>query len=343
MPATRHTRREGRGGYNPLALPSLPAVPSLSFFASSTSVSATTTASRSSTFKDADPDTQEADAHKGYSTDTTPFFLRRSAKGRLADDLVQRGLDSSRLLADISNAMKLETVQLVASSCALLFDTVQIVRTNRTQCLQLLERVHQIVRALINLCEDGRRSNGQPGPGVGLAPAMARAIETFAETLITLQALLQAQASAGLFSRILKHAETRDQLKECDEELQHALVVFGVSFSLCLVSEVPAAFGVCYTPPAPITICYHRTNLFIPRSPSSSSIPRPFLHLPPSSSTYPPPSSSALLALPLSSAPSRSLFIFPTMKTELLTHTALGGLRRAAADRHAETLRALGR
>ncbi|KAJ6468131.1 hypothetical protein C8R47DRAFT_809526 [Mycena vitilis] len=260
MPATRHTRREGRGGYNPLALPSLSTMPSLSFFASSTSVSASTTTDLTSAiFKDGDSDAHEADAPKGYSTDTTPFFLRRSTKARRTDDLVQRGLDSSRMLADISNAMKLETVQLVASSCATLFETVQIVRTNRAQCRQLLEHVHQIVGSLINLCGDAhRRSDGQPGPGVGLAPGMARAIETFTHTLTTLHELLQAQASAGLFSRILKHAETRDQLKECDDELQHALVVFG-------------------------------------------------------------------------------------MKTELLTHTALGGARRAATERHEEILSALRR
>jgi hypothetical protein len=63
---------------------------------------------------------------KGYSTATTPFFLRRSAGARRADDLLQRGLDSSRLLQSISSSMDLETIQVVAGSCALLFITVQV-------------------------------------------------------------------------------------------------------------------------------------------------------------------------------------------------------------------------
>ncbi|KAJ7773990.1 hypothetical protein B0H16DRAFT_116111 [Mycena metata] len=145
-----------------------------------------------------------ADAPTGYSTDTSPVYLRRPARARRADDLVQKGLDSSRLLQSISSSMDVESLQIVASSCLLLFDTVQTVRTNRTQCRQLLERVHQIVRALINLCEESQ-ARGRPigddpasasspytvggvsfngaraGGGGGVAPHMARAIDAFAE------------------------------------------------------------------------------------------------------------------------------------------------------------------
>ncbi|KAF7347260.1 hypothetical protein MVEN_01481100 [Mycena venus] len=127
--------------------------------------------------------------------------------------------------------MNLEMVQIVASSCAVLFDTVQTVRTNRTQTRMMLERVHQIVRALINLCGDAQR-NGEGGPGVGLAPGMARAIEIFTETLTTMHTVLQEQASAGLFSRIIRNAEMKGQLADCDEGLQHALDVFSVKTGL---------------------------------------------------------------------------------------------------------------
>ena len=116
MPATRHVRREGRGtSYNPLALPALPAFPS--FFSSSTR-SATRSSTSDSTLTDAtltdattaDPTNEKlssADlkaellaaglleepapgATPGYSTDSTPFFLRRSPKSRRVDDVVQR-------------------------------------------------------------------------------------------------------------------------------------------------------------------------------------------------------------------------------------------------------------
>ncbi|KAJ7151995.1 hypothetical protein C8R46DRAFT_1042881 [Mycena filopes] len=209
-----------------------------------------------------------ADAPPGFAVDTNPLFVRRPARTRRVDDVVSKGLDASRLLQSISSSMDVESLQLVASSCLLLFDTVQTVRTNRTQCHQLLERVHQIVRALINLCgdaqargrpigDDGNGGGGGGGYG-GVAPPMARAIDAFAETLHTLHGLLQSLAHAGLFARILRGAEMRAQLGEVGAALGAALELFEV-------------------------------------------------------------------------------------KTSLLTHAALGGARKAAAERHAELLRALGR
>ncbi|KAJ7362287.1 hypothetical protein DFH08DRAFT_1073523 [Mycena albidolilacea] len=356
MPATRHVRREGRGSYNPIALPSLPSLSAMFSFSNSnsnnsnsnsnsnstaasatdngasrtntwasttssstavSSSSATTAVSSSSATTTVSPSPQKkhSDASstfdfdgklpfglgieedkgegKGYSTATTPFFLRRSAGARRADDLLQRGLDSSRLLQSISSSMDLETIQVVAGSCGFLstvlafsfggrrWDAIGVwvagvvaycctsvadalatassvgeatqgsygarepchdrggtsatVRTNRTQTRMLLERVHQIVHALINLCGDAQvqRNGGYTNTtGVGLAPAMARAIERFTQTLTALHTLLQAQSEAGMISRILRHAETRDELRRCDEALGEALELFSVKTGL---------------------------------------------------------------------------------------------------------------
>lgn len=161
----------------------------------------------------------------GFSTDT-PSFLQRSKTARVTDDLVQRGRDAAGLLSSISGSMDLKNVQIVASSAALLFDTVQGVRNNKQACLQLLERVHQIVRALINLCGD---ANARVG---GLAPMMARAVDGLIETLTKVHAFLQAQASHGLFARILRRFEMQEQLNQCADALQQALDVFGVQTDL---------------------------------------------------------------------------------------------------------------
>ncbi|KAJ6576038.1 hypothetical protein DFH09DRAFT_1150256 [Mycena vulgaris] len=119
--------------------------------------------------------------------------------------------------------MNLATVQFVATSCVLLFDTVQSVRNNKTECMQLLERVHQIVRAIINLCGD---ANG------AMAPMMVRAIDQFTETLTKVHAFLRTQASHGLFARILRHKETQDHFSQCTIALQQAFDVFGVQTGL---------------------------------------------------------------------------------------------------------------
>ncbi|KAJ7050366.1 hypothetical protein C8F01DRAFT_1264241 [Mycena amicta] len=205
MPAVRHTRRQGRQ-HNPIAhAPPTPApapVPAP---------------------VNAEPSASKETKAKGFSLDTTPLFLRRSKRSYRTDDLVQRGLDASRLLQSISSSMNYETLQIVASSCALLFDTVNSVRTNKTQCMQLLERVHQIVRAIINLCGDAKGF---------MNPMMARAVEKFSGTLTELHELLRLQASFGLFQRILRHSEIQGALTDCSDGLQQALDVFSVQTSL---------------------------------------------------------------------------------------------------------------
>ncbi|KAJ7101345.1 hypothetical protein B0H15DRAFT_927170, partial [Mycena belliarum] len=197
----------------------------------------------------------------GFSTDT-PSFLQRSKTARVTDDLVQRGRDAAGLLSSISGSMDLKNVQIVASSAALLFDTVQGVRNNKQACLQLLERVHQIVRALINLCGD---ANARVG---GLAPMMARAVDGLIETLTKVHAFLQAQASHGLFARILRRFEMQEQLNQCADALQQALDVFG--------SPIPAPV---FRPPAfaPLFVPMHMlctsSSLVSSLSPLSSHAP----------------------------------------------------------------------
>ncbi|KAJ7658042.1 hypothetical protein B0H17DRAFT_1097478 [Mycena rosella] len=245
MPPTRHTRREGR---DHSAAPIYVSVKSV--FAAprwGLPFRSNTSSSSDSTEKEKEKEEEKPDVAtlardiarftnttssssneanggtKGFSTDTTPFFLRRVPRSRHVDDVVQRGLDASTLLGSIANSMNLQDVGVAATSAALVFDTVQSVRTNRTACLQMLERVHQIVRAIINLCGDARGM---------MAPMMARAIEQFTRTLIQLHAFLRTQAAHGLFARIVRHAETRVQLQECADGLAQAVDLFGVQTGL---------------------------------------------------------------------------------------------------------------
>ncbi|KAJ7097303.1 hypothetical protein B0H15DRAFT_961674 [Mycena belliarum] len=96
-------------------------------------------------------------------------------------------------------------------------------RTGRAQQQAgVLERVHQIVRALINLCGN---ANARVS---GLAPMMARAVDGLIETLTKVHAFLQAQAPHGLFARILRCFEMQEQLNQCADVLQQALDVFGL-------------------------------------------------------------------------------------------------------------------
>ncbi|KAJ7624787.1 hypothetical protein FB45DRAFT_924216 [Roridomyces roridus] len=237
MPAIRRARREGRGHTTAPGLsappPTFPAPPT-SKLPTLPGLPAFLTSSNN----------ESTGGTRGYSTETTPLFLRRPKRSSVADDLIQHGRDASQLLGDISNSLggnggsggvpgPWETLQLVATSAALVFDTVGSVRANKTQCLQLLERVHQIVRTLINLLGDvNAHAEFRPHTGGGMRPIMLRAVDQFLETLVTLHRVLQEQSTHGLLTRILRHLETRDRLAECGEALQQALDVFNVQTTL---------------------------------------------------------------------------------------------------------------
>ncbi|KAJ7488222.1 hypothetical protein FB451DRAFT_733492 [Mycena latifolia] len=130
MQAIRHAPRDHNPPPPPgLALPSLAALLSHSSGTStSTDASTDIDASISSTDVTANVNAKKSKGTPGFSTDTTPLFLRRSKASRATDDVVRRGLDAARLLASIAGSMNsgsgasktMEALQIVASSAALL-------------------------------------------------------------------------------------------------------------------------------------------------------------------------------------------------------------------------------
>ncbi|KAJ7919632.1 hypothetical protein B0H13DRAFT_1988455 [Mycena leptocephala] len=110
----------------------------------------------------------------------------------------------------------------IAGISILLLETVQIVKSNKSQCLALLERIHEIISAIINLCGDG---------GV-LSPTILRSLSQFFDTLQKVHAFVRSQVDIGLFRRVLRHAETAALLEDCNAGLQHASDVFRIHTAL---------------------------------------------------------------------------------------------------------------
>ncbi|KAJ7031683.1 hypothetical protein C8F04DRAFT_676202 [Mycena alexandri] len=167
-----------------------------------------------------------------------------------------------------------------------------------------------------------------------------RSLTSVYRTLHTLHALLQSLSHVGLFARIIRGAEIRDQLNQIGDALGQALDLFSVRgrvlyFSFLLSPLLCASLRYNFTVAAPFvntSIAWIST-----RSP-------PFVHV---ITSHPLSASfiSSFFPLPLLPLPLILLVTHdPTqVKTGLLTHAALGGAKRAAAERHAEVLRALGR
>ncbi|KAJ7488220.1 hypothetical protein FB451DRAFT_1391167 [Mycena latifolia] len=132
MPAIHHAHRDRNPPSPPgLALPSLAALLSRSSGTStSTDASTDPDASISSTYGTANVNAKKSQGTPGFRTDRAPLFLRRSKASRVADDVVQRGLDATRLLGSIAGSVnsgrpwRACRSWRVARRC--FFDTVQV-------------------------------------------------------------------------------------------------------------------------------------------------------------------------------------------------------------------------
>ncbi|KAJ7147805.1 hypothetical protein C8R43DRAFT_1195033 [Mycena crocata] len=140
------------------------------------------------------------------------------------DQILQHTAAAARLLLKISDDDSNNPyLKSIAGISLLLVETVQTVKSNKSQCISMLGRIHEIVSAVINICEDGSGA---------LSPTILRNLSQFFDTLQKVHAFVRSQVDVGLFRRVLRHAETAALLQDCNAGLQHAIDVFGIQTTL---------------------------------------------------------------------------------------------------------------
>ncbi|KAJ6487395.1 hypothetical protein C8R47DRAFT_512430 [Mycena vitilis] len=139
------------------------------------------------------------------------------------DRFLQYGTVAATLLKDIGNASNQPYLQAIASVSLLIMETVQRVKDNKDACMKMTERAYELVCAIINICRESESD---------LAPAMVRSITQFEETLQKILVFVRNQVKGGLMRRMLRSMEDADLIKECNQDLKHALDVFGVQASI---------------------------------------------------------------------------------------------------------------
>ncbi|KAJ7689934.1 hypothetical protein B0H17DRAFT_1180043 [Mycena rosella] len=154
---------------------------------------------------------------------TTPFDSRRlvSFLSSMAhtDKAVAYGIAAGRALKEVADEQDIPYLQAAAGISLLIMETVQRVRANKSQCMQLIAQIHDIICTLVELCADFGS-----GPSVPMLQNIAR----FTETLQKIHAYVRAQADLGVFKRIVKQAGNASRLDECKAGLQETIDAFGV-------------------------------------------------------------------------------------------------------------------
>ncbi|KAJ6579378.1 hypothetical protein B0H10DRAFT_911355 [Mycena sp. CBHHK59/15] len=162
-----------------------------------------------------------------------PRFANKLEPHDRGDKILHHATLAARLLTkfsdDNSNNPYLKGI---AGISLLLLETVQTVKTNRSQCLSLIERIHEIITAIINLCGDA---------GSSLSPAILRSLAQFFETLQKVYAFIRSQQNTGMFKRILRATETAALLEDCNKGLEHAVNLFKIQARLMASAEIAQA------------------------------------------------------------------------------------------------------
>ncbi|KAJ7099313.1 hypothetical protein B0H15DRAFT_542712 [Mycena belliarum] len=130
------------------------------------------------------------------------------------------------LLRDIAEGTDLSYLRPVAGISLLILDTVYVVKTNRDQCLVMVEHIYEIICVIINVCE----------AGTGLSSATLRNISTFIRTLQKVHSVIRSQLEHGLVKRLVRHAENLQQLDECKAALKHSMGLFGIQHNIWAAS-----------------------------------------------------------------------------------------------------------
>ncbi|KAJ7757951.1 hypothetical protein B0H16DRAFT_1457517 [Mycena metata] len=126
------------------------------------------------------------------------------------------------LLGDLSDAFGTPFVPIISSTVDALTSAVETAKANKEQCTGLLEQVHQLIVAIVQLHVRSESTGGT------LAPGILRDIGKFTETLQKIYTFVEGQQGGNIFKRIVHHRDLSGLLKDCQAELRYAFDAFKV-------------------------------------------------------------------------------------------------------------------
>ncbi|KAJ7159767.1 P-loop containing nucleoside triphosphate hydrolase protein, partial [Mycena filopes] len=130
----------------------------------------------------------------------------------------------------VSETLKTPFLGAISSTCRALLKSVETVKQNKDDCIQLLEQTHHLLYAIIAL-------HTKSDTAGELSPRMLDCIGNFTDTLHKVHHFIEAQQERGWLKQLIRQAEMSALLKECKSGLQAALDVFHIE-ALSLVADV---------------------------------------------------------------------------------------------------------
>ncbi|KAJ6463533.1 P-loop containing nucleoside triphosphate hydrolase protein [Mycena sanguinolenta] len=134
-------------------------------------------------------------------------------------------------LKQLSETHSIPQLTLVAGLALLVVETVQSVNTRKEECAALVQQIHRVLCAMIDLVCTMNTSQF-------LAPVLFDSMATFSQTLQKIQTFIRAQQSMGILERFLRKRANTSQLENCKMSLKHALDILSIEVRRITVSHV---------------------------------------------------------------------------------------------------------
>ncbi|KAJ7146634.1 hypothetical protein C8R44DRAFT_845700 [Mycena epipterygia] len=105
------------------------------------------------------------------------------------------------------------------------------VKKNKEECTQLMENIHELLYAVVNL-------HVKSGMGSSLPPATLSAFGELTETLHKVHAFMEAQQDGNRIRHFFRQSELKTLLNECHTGLQHAVDMFKMEGAINLHGDI---------------------------------------------------------------------------------------------------------
>ncbi|KAJ7146642.1 hypothetical protein C8R44DRAFT_845702 [Mycena epipterygia] len=143
----------------------------------------------------------------------------RTVAERRLDNIVVCLTPVLSLLNEFSDAFGTPFIPAIANTTLSLITLVQNAKKNKEECIQLMEKVHQVIYSITNL-------HIKTGDGVSLPPATLYNLGRLAETLHKVYAFIDSQQDRNKIKHFFRQSEMKTLLNECRTGLQQAVEVF---------------------------------------------------------------------------------------------------------------------
>ncbi|KAJ7034168.1 hypothetical protein C8F04DRAFT_1395625, partial [Mycena alexandri] len=129
------------------------------------------------------------------------------------------------LLTDVHGVFETPFVSLILQTVQALIGTVQSVKRNRASCVQLLENVHQVLFAIVDVHLKSATIGSLP-------PASLHHIGKFTDTLSKIHTFIEAQLDRKKIKHFFRQSEMNTLLKDCQTELLQAQEAFKIETAI---------------------------------------------------------------------------------------------------------------